>query len=197
MKSFLSALRIFVLLSLITGILYPFLITGLASMIFPRQAHGSLITNHEQVVGSSWLAQEFKSPRYFWPRPSSGSYATVPSGASNLGPTSAALKALVTERAVALRQAHGLAADAMVPEELLQASGSGLDPEISPAAARFQMQRVCQARQFDAAQTQQVEALIAKLSEAPQFGFLGEARLNVLRLNLELDAVISEPHAPR
>ena len=110
MKSFLTALRVFGLLSLLTGVLYPLLITGLTQFGWASQAHGSLVRNADgQIVGSKLLAQEFKSPRYFWPRPSAGNFATVASGASNLGPTSDALRQAINDRAMALRQAPGLA----------------------------------------------------------------------------------------
>jgi K+-transporting ATPase ATPase C chain len=190
MKSFITALRVFGLLSLLTGVLYPLLITGLTQFGWASQAHGSPVRNAEgQIVGSKLLAQEFKSPRYFWPRPSAGNFATVASGASNLGPTSDALRQAINDRAIALRQAHGLVADASVPEELLQTSGSGLDPHISPEAAEFQIKRVCEARNFTPAQSQQVTTLVHQLSEPPQLDFLGEARVNVLMLNMELDAI--------
>lgn len=175
MKALFSALRVFTLLTLITGLAYPLLITGIAKLVFSRQANGSLIiSDHGQCIGSELLAQEFKSPRYFWPRPSAGAFATAPSGASNLGPTSAALKDAISARAKALRQAHGLPADAFVPEDMIQASGSGLDPHISIAAVHFQLNRVCAARGIDAAR---VTALI------------GDGPINVLNLNMALDTL--------
>lgn len=190
MKSFLTALRVFGILSLITGVAYPLLITAAANLGWSSQAHGSLLKSYDgHIVGSSLLAQEFKSPQYFWTRPSAGNFATVASGASNLGPTSGALRLAIRDRAVALRQAHGLSEDAPVPEELLQATGSGLDPHISPAAAEFQIKRVCEVRKFTTSQAQQVAALVARLSERPQLDFLGEPRVNVLMLNMELDAI--------
>jgi potassium-transporting ATPase KdpC subunit len=175
MKALFSALRVFTVLTLITGVVYPLLLTGIAKTAFSRQANGSLLTNdHGQCIGSTLLAQEFKSPRYFWPRPSAGAFATVPSGASNLGPTSTALKDAISARAEALRKAHGLPADASVPEDMIQASGSGLDPHISNAAARFQVSRVCAARSIDATR---VTALI------------GDGPINVLNLNIALDTL--------
>lgn len=175
MKSLIHALRVFATLTAITGMVYPLLVTGLAEVAFPHQANGSLFTDaNGKLIGSYLLAQDFKSDRYFWPRPSAGTFATVPSGASNLGPTSVALKQAIADRATALRKAHQLAGDAPVPDELVQASGSGLDPHISAEAARFQLKRVCAARGLDEAR---VSALI------------GDSLVNVLMLNRTLDTL--------
>ena len=190
MKStFLPALRLFALLTLLTGIAYPLAVTGVARLCFPRQAGGSLVVRDGKAVGSELLAQSFTNMNVFWPRPSGADFATVPSGASNKGPTSADLKQAIEERAVQLRQAHELAADAPVPTDLLTASGSGLDPHISPEAARFQIERVARARGFDAARRTRLAQLVEDHVEPPQLGFLGESRVNVLKLNLALDAV--------
>ena len=190
MKTFLQALRCFAVLALITGLVYPVITTGLATALFPHQAHGSVLKSADgKAIGSVLLAQEFKSPRYFWVRPSGGAFATVPSGASNLGPTSLALKQAIGERTNALRQAHGLSSDAAVPEELVQASGSGLDPHVSPEAAVFQVKRVCQARGWNEAKEQMVKKMIEAVTEFPQWGVFGEARVNVLKLNLEIDTL--------
>jgi potassium-transporting ATPase KdpC subunit len=187
MKTILPALRLFIILSILTGVLYPLAVTGLAQWWFPRQANGSLVSQGQTVVGSELLAQAFKNPRYFWPRPSAGNFATVPSGGSNYGPTSGALQKAIRDRASALRAAHELPTDAPVPPELLTASGSGLDPHISPEAARFELNRVARERGFDAKHTAQGAALISRFTEAPQWGFLGQPRVNVLLLNLALD----------
>lgn len=175
MKTLLHALLTFATLTLITGVGYPLLVTGIARVAFAHQANGSLITSADgKLLGSELLAQEFKSPRYFWPRPSAAAFATVPSGASNLGPTSAALKLVISDRAAALRKAHNLPDNAPVPAELVQASGSGLDPHISADAARFQLKRVCTARGLD-------EALVSAL--------IGDGQVNVLKLNQTLDTL--------
>ena len=176
MKVILQSLRIYVVLTLLTGILYPLAMTGVAQLVFPKQANGSRITEDGKLVGSDLIAQKFESPKYFWPRPSSADYATVPSGASNKGPTSADLKKSVDER----RAKFGKDA----PVDLLTASGSGLDPHISPEAVRLQIPRVASARNMS---IQKIAALIDRTIEPPQLGFLGEPRVNVLRLNRALD----------
>ena len=135
-------------------------------------------------MGSELLAQQFTGPTYFWPRPSAGTYATVPSGASNLGPTSAALQTNVANNLKALRDAHKLPADAPVPSDLVFTSASGLDPHVSPEGARFQVARVAAAR---GAPEDRVRALEESFVEAPQWGVFGQARVNVLKLNLALD----------
>ncbi|MEI6972971.1 MAG: potassium-transporting ATPase subunit KdpC, partial [bacterium] len=156
----------------------------LAQVAFHDKANGSLIERDGKVVGSELLAQQFTGPSYFWPRPSAGSYATVPSGASNLGPTSGTLQSNVLNNAKAFHDGNKLAADAPVPADMVFTSGSGLDPHISPEAARLQIARVAAERTTDVAR---VTALVDKFVEPPQWGFLGEPRVNVLRLNLALD----------
>lgn len=183
-KLIIQSIRQTILWTVVTGIAYPLVITGIAQLAFHDQANGSLVVRDGNVVGSALIAQQFQTDKYFWPRPSAGGYATVPSGASNLGPTSAALQSNVLANAAAIRTANKLPADAPIPADLLFTSGSGLDPHISPAAARLQVARVAAARGVSA---DSVSALVEKLVEPPQWGFLGEARLNVLRLNLALD----------
>ncbi|HMO65062.1 MAG TPA: potassium-transporting ATPase subunit KdpC [Verrucomicrobiota bacterium] len=190
MSTLLTALRLFLALTVLTGALYPLAVTGLASLLFPRQAAGSVVTRDGRPVGSELLAQKFAGDRWFWPRPSAADFATVASGASNHGPTSSNLVAAVAARAAAFRAAHGLAADAPVPAELVFASGSGLDPHLSPDAARLQAGRVARARGLDPAC---VRALVEAHIEGPQLGVLGEPRVNVLRLNLALDLIASTP----
>jgi len=163
-------------LTVLTGIIYPLAMTGVAQLLFPRQANGSRVMGNGNLVGSELLGQKFESPRYFWPRPSAGDYATVASGASNKGPTSAELKKAIDER----RAIFGTDA----PVDLLTASASGLDPHISPEAARSQVARVAAARNIS---IQKLSELIDQTIESPQFGFLGEPRVNVLRLNRALD----------
>jgi potassium-transporting ATPase KdpC subunit len=176
MKTILQSLRIYIILALLTGILYPLAMAGLAQLLFPKQANGSRIVENGKLIGSDLLVQKFESPRYFWPRPSSADYATVPSGASNKGPTSADLKKSIDER----RAKFGNDA----PVDLLTASGSGLDPHISPEAARSQVARVAAERNVS---IQKVTTLVDQTIEEPQFGFLGEPRVNVLQLNRALD----------
>ena len=172
------------------GLLYPLALTALFQLAFPHQANGSLVERDGKVVGSVWLAQQFTDPGHFWPRPSAAGYGTGPAGfaassGSNYGPTSANLQTNVRNNAKALRDAGKLPADAPVPADLVYASGSGLDPHISPEAAQFQISRVAAARGMT---EDQVKALVEKSIEPPQWGFLGEARVNVLLLNLALDA---------
>jgi K+-transporting ATPase ATPase C chain len=157
-----------------------------AQLLFRNQANGSLIVRDGQVVGSELIAQQFTGDKYFWPRPSAGGYATVPSGASNLGPTSQALQSNVTANAAAFRAGNKLAADAPVPADMVFTSASGLDPHISPEAARLQVARVAGARGIG---ENQIKALVEKFVEPPQWGIFGEPRVNVLRLNVALDGL--------
>lgn len=181
------ALTLFVLLSLVTGLLYPLAVTGVAQLVFPAQANGSLIVDKDgRTVGSSLIGQAFSDPKHFWGRPSAT--APVPynggnSGGSNLGPLNPALLDAVKARVDALKAADP-GNDAPVPVDLVTASGSGLDPHISVAAADYQVARVAKARGIapDA-----VKAAIARHTEGRLFGLLGEPRVNVLALNLDLD----------
>ena len=182
------ALVLFVLLSLVTGIAYPFAITGIGRVAFPGQAAGSLVERDGKVVGSLLIGQSFSDPRHFWGRPS----ATSPmannaagSSGSNLGPTNPALVDAVKGRVEALRTADpGNAVP--VPVDLVTASASGLDPEISIAAAQYQAARVARLRGVP---VERVRALIAERAKGQLLGFLGEPRVNVLELNLALDAL--------
>lgn len=181
-----NALVMLALMTAITGIAYPLAVTGLAQLLFPAQANGSLIEKDGKPVGSGLIGQSFTDPRYFWGRPS----ATTPqpnngasSTGSNLGPTNRALTDAARQRIDALRAADP-GNTAPVPVDLVTASGSGLDPEISPAAAAYQVPRVARARGLSESQ---VRAMVAMATTGRQFGVLGEPRVNVLRLNLALD----------
>ncbi|MGS1007160.1 potassium-transporting ATPase subunit KdpC [Achromobacter anxifer] len=180
------ALVVFAALSLVTGLAYPFLTTGIAAAVFPHEAAGSLIKQDDRVVGSELIGQSFSSPGYFWGRPSATApmpYNGAGSGGSNLGPRNPALADAIQARIAALK-----AADpdnpVPVPVDLVTASGSGLDPHISPAAAAYQAARVARARDLPRAQ---IEALIQAHTEKPWLGLLGDPSVNVLTLNLALD----------
>jgi K+-transporting ATPase ATPase C chain len=182
------ALVLLLLLTVLTGVIYPLGITLAGGLLFPGAAHGSLIERDGRVVGSHWIGQDWQGPEWFQGRPSATGerpYNPLPSSGSNLGPLNPDLAALFTERAAALREAHP-GAEGPLPVDLLTASSSGLDPHITPAAARLQAARVAAARGMSVAS---VDALVERATEPPQFGFLGEARVNVLRLNLSLDSL--------
>jgi len=179
-------LVLFALLALLTGGVYPALVTAVAQALFPSQAEGSILVVDDQAVGSSLIGQPTISPRYFHGRPSATSrvpYDSSASGGSNLGPLNPALEQAVAARIAALR-AEDPGNAAPIPVDLVTASGSGLDPHISPAAARWQLARVARARGLP---TEQVGRLVESCSEGRTFGLLGEPRVNVLRLNLALD----------
>ena len=180
------ALVLFVVLTLVTGVLYPLAVTGAAQAAFPSQAAGSLVVRDGKAIGSTLIGQAFASDRYFWPRPSATASSPYNAGASsgtNLGPTSAKLKAAV-EAEVKRLQDTGIAGD--LPADAVTASGSGLDPHISPAYARAQVARVAKARGLD---PQAVAALVETSIEERMFGLIGEPRVNVLGLNMALDNI--------
>lgn len=183
-----SAITILLLLTVLTGLVYPALTTGIAQLVFPAQANGSLLPNG---AGSALIGQPFDDPGYFWGRPSATGpfpYNAAASSGSNLGPTNPALMENVQARVDALHAANtaaGVPNDAPPPVDLVTTSASGLDPHISPAAAAWQVARVAAVRGLDPAA---VQALVAQHTEGRQFGLLGEPRVNVLQLNLALDA---------
>ncbi len=176
------------LFTVLIGFIYPLVVTGLAQTIFPQQANGSIITRNGKPVGSELLGQQFDDPKYFWGRLS----ATTPypynggsSGGSNFGPNNPELMKAVQSRVKALRDADP-GNTAQIPVDLVTSSGSGLDPHISPAAAEYQVRRVAKARGLE---EKKVRILLSRYTEGRQFGFLGEPRVNVLRLNLALDGI--------
>ena len=180
------ALVLFALLSALTGLIYPAAVTGAAQALFPSQAAGSLVVRDGKPVGSALIGQNFSDPKHFWGRPSATApqpYNASASGGSNLGPLNPALVDAVKARVEALRAADP-GNTAPVPVDLVTASASGLDPDISPAAARYQAARVARVRGVS---VEQVNALVDRHTQAPLWGLLGEPRVNVLALNLALD----------
>jgi K+-transporting ATPase ATPase C chain len=187
-KILLPSVLTLLVFSVLTGLVYPFVVTGIAAVCCARQAQGSLIRQGDQLVGSALLGQPFDNPKYFWPRPSATTpqpYNGASSAGSNLGPTNPAQIDAVKAQLAALRQADP-DNKSPVPVELVTASGSGLDPDISPAAAEYQLMRVARARGID---PQQLRSLVSAHSQSRQWGVLGEPRVNVLELNLALDAL--------
>ena len=187
-KQLRPALVSLVALTLITGVIYPLVVTGIAQVVFPYQAGGSLLVSDGKPIGSRLIGQNFSDPKYFWGRPSATGpmpYNAANSGGSNQGPTHPALVEAVKSRVEALKAADP-ANGAPIPVDLVTASASGLDPEISVAAARYQVARVARAR---ALAPDVVDALVARHAEDRLLGLLGEKRVNVLALNLALDAL--------
>lgn len=185
------ALIVFALLTLLTGIVYPLVVTGVGQVAFGDQVNGSLVQQGEHVVGSRLLGQPFTSPKYFWSRPSatgSHPYNGAASSGSNQGPINPALQAVVKDRVAALRAADP-SNTAPVPVDLVTASASGLDPHISPAAAEYQVARVARERNIT---EDDVRQLVREVTQGRTLGILGEPRVNVLELNLLLDAKLAK-----
>jgi K+-transporting ATPase ATPase C chain len=183
-KHFVTAVLMTVVTTVLLGIVYPFAVTGLAQLIFPKQANGSLISANGKLVGSSLIGQPFSSPGYFRSRPSAAGNAGYDAGnssGSNLGPTN---KMLIDRMNADIQKAQAENPGVPVPMDLVTTSGSGLDPDISPEAADFQVPRIARERNMSDAD---VRAIVAKHTEGRQLGFLGEPRVNVLELNLDLD----------
>ncbi len=185
-----NAALLLLALTLVTGVAYPLAVTGASLLLFPHQARGSLVVAPDgTVIGSTLIGQPFDAPGYFWSRPSATApfpYNAGSSGGSNLGPTNPATAAAAAARARALRAADP-GNTAAIPVDLVTASGSGLDPDISPAAAEYQVPRVARARGLS---VDQVRTLVAAATRGRTFGVLGEPRVNVLELNLALDRAV-------
>jgi K+-transporting ATPase ATPase C chain len=191
-KIFRPALVLFAALTLVTGVAYPLVVTGAAQALFPAQAAGSLVERDGKAVGSDLIGQSFSDPKHFWGRPSATApvpYNAAASSGSNQGPLNPALTDAVKTRIAALRAADP-GNSAPVPVDLVTASASGLDPHISPAAAHYQAGRVARARGVS---PEAVHTLVASHTEQPLWGVLGEPRVNVLRLNLALEAMPGSP----
>jgi potassium-transporting ATPase KdpC subunit len=188
MRELKPAILLLVILTVVTGLLYPALVTGIAKLVFPHQANGSLIEQDGKAVGSELIGQPFADPKHFWSRASGTSpypYNGSASSGTNQGPTNPALTDAVTARMKALKDADP-DNKLPLPVDLVTASASGLDPHISPAAAEYQVTRIAKARNIDPAK---VRELVTRYTESRQLGFLGEPRVNVLELNLALDAL--------
>jgi len=186
-KQAVIGLIMLIMLTVLGGLIYPLVITGLAQLFFPHQANGSLISQNGRIVGSELIGQNFASPRYFHGRPSAAGqngYDASNSSGSNLGPTNKVLLTQIATFTARVRQENGLAPDAPVPADLVTMSASGLDPDISPDSAFLQAPRVARARNLP---EDQVRALVAAQVAGREWGFLGEPRVNVLELNLALD----------
>jgi len=190
MKLIIQSVRQTLLWAVVAGIVYPLIMTVIAQVCFHDQAEGSLVkTKDGKIIGSMWLAQQFQGTNYFWPRPSACSYGTgptgiLPSGGSNFGATSAPLRTNVMNNIAAFISGNNLPTNTVVPADMVYASASGLDPHISPESARLQISRVALSRGMSEGQ---VKDLVEKFVEPPQWGFLGQARVNVLLLNVALD----------
>lgn len=181
------ALKFLAIMTLLTGIIYPLFVTAVTGTLFPRQSKGSLLEKKGKIIGSELIGQKTDSSVYFWTRPSAIDYNPLPSGGSNYGPTSAKLQKFVNDKRHVFDSANYITDTLSVPSEMITASGSGLDPHISPQAAYIQVERIVKARGFGDKQKIKLKNLIAQLSETPQFHVLGEERINVLKLNIELD----------
>jgi potassium-transporting ATPase KdpC subunit len=189
MKALWTSLKIFLFLTVLTGIIYPLAITGIAQIAFPSKANGSLIVRNHKIIGSELIGQQFDSAIYFASRPSAVSYNPLPSGGSNLGLTSSKLKKLVDERKSQFLTFNKLDSSTTIPSEMIFASASGLDPHISPEAALLQVNRIAKARHFNDTQKALLIREIHQLTETPQLLCLGERRINVLLLNLKTDQI--------
>jgi K+-transporting ATPase ATPase C chain len=188
-KQTIIAIKFLLVMTVLTGIVYPLFMTGVAQLTFPSKANGSLVMKDGKIAGSELIGQNFDSCIYFWSRPSAINYNPIPSGASNLGPTSDKLKKQVEERRILFASKNSIADTSAIPKEMIFASASGLDPHISPEAALLQFKRVATARNLDDTQKQKLQQLIKNKTEEPQFFLLGERRINVFELNLALDSI--------
>jgi K+-transporting ATPase ATPase C chain len=176
-----------ILFTIITGVIYPLLITGISKIFFAYQSEGSLIRVNDKIIGSELIGQKFDSSIYFWSRPSAIDDNPMPSGASNWGPTSDTLKKVVEERRKNYASVNNLSQNVYIPDDAIFASGSGVDPDISVENAKLQVNRIAKARNFDESKRKKLEELVNNLTTKPQFGIFGEYRINVLKLNMMLD----------
>lgn len=189
MKNIIIGLKFFILTTLLTGLIYPLFITLIGQVAFNYQSNGSFILRGGERIGSALVGQKFDQDKYFWPRPSVVDYNSLPSGGSNFSATSKQLKDIIEERKQKLLKADPSKTTEEIPADLIYASGSGLDPQISPAAAKFQVDRIVKARQLDSTGKSAIIKMINGLTEKRDFGVFGEPRINVLKLNAELDKI--------
>jgi K+-transporting ATPase ATPase C chain len=194
-KLVIQSIRQTLLWTVVTGIAYPLVITLIAQVTFKDQANGSLVTREGKIIGSAMLAQQFQGTNYFWPRPSACTYGTgasglVASSGSNLGPTSGQLQTNVMNNIASFISGNNLPTNTVVPPDMVFASASGLDPHISPESAQLQIARVAASRGLS---QEKVKTLVDQFTEPPQWGFLGQARVNVLLLNVALDDITAKP----
>jgi potassium-transporting ATPase KdpC subunit len=186
------ALKFLLIMTVLAGIVYPLVMTGLAQICFPFKANGSLIVKDGKIIGSELIGQKFDSYIYFWSRPSAVGYNPIPSGASNYGPTSDTLRKLVASRRDFFARTNSIDNKFSIPNEMIFASASGLDPHISPKAAFLQVDRIAIARYLSSLQKDKLKKLVKSLSEPHQLLILGEDRINVLKLNLEMDKLFND-----
>lgn len=189
MKTFCTSLKIFLLFTVLTGIIYPLLITSIAQIFFHEKANGSIIKDKKIIIGSKLIGQHFDSPIYFHPRPSATDYNTLPSGGSNMSITNLRLKEAVGKRKSDFITENNIDTLTDIPSEMVFASASGLDPHISPEAALLQVNRISAARDFDLLRKEKLIQLIKLQTEAPRLSFTGTKKINVLLLNLEVDKI--------
>ena len=187
MNLIIKSIKLLLFMTILLGLIYPVFIFLIAKITYPDKSAGSFIQTGGNIIGSELIAQKFDSSIYFQPRPSAIDYQPMPSGASNLGPTSLQLKNISDSLRLAYLQKNNLPENTKVPTDAIFASGSGIDPHISYLNAIMQSNRVAASRNFNDSKKKQLNDLIIKLTENPQFGFLGEQRINVLLLNIELD----------
>ncbi|MGM9583860.1 MAG: potassium-transporting ATPase subunit KdpC [Phascolarctobacterium sp.] len=185
---FWKPLRAILVMTILCGLIYPLSVTGLCQILFPFQANGSIIEHNGTAVGSALIGQEFKSERYFSGRPSANEYNAADSAGTNYGAINKELKEQVATRSAAIREKYGLTAEEKVPADLVTNDAAGFDPHLSPEAIRLQVDRVAKAREMDKSV---ILKLVEQNTEYPDFGFIGEARVNVLKLNMALDRVQS------
>jgi K+-transporting ATPase ATPase C chain len=188
-RQIITGLKFLALMIILTGVVYPGLITVATNLFFKKEAQGSLIEKDGIVIGSELIGQNFDSQKFFWSRPSANNYNPLPSGGSNLGLQNPILKSRIINREHIFLQVNKPEESLKIPSEMVTASASGLDPHISPAAALLQVRRIASARGMNQAEQEQIVKIIHDMTEKPQFSLLGEARINVFRLNLKVDSL--------